>query len=110
MAKNYSGSRVLCTLYGFTLIGFCKFIFSFKDPVPEDKTGEEVYHRLITLFSKNKFGFHTRIMADFDTLLEAAMNMKFIDDSTMYYDNPVAAREIEDIEAGLNSDMTEGDI
>ena len=75
MAKNYSGSRVLSTLWGFSFIGLLKFFFSFRTPKPADtKVDDESYHRLVTLFSKNKFGYHTRIMADFDRLLEAAMN------------------------------------
>ena len=111
MAKNYSAGRVLSTLWGFTFIGMLKFAFSFRKPKVEDRSAEdETYNRLVTLFQKNKFGFHTKIMADFDRLLEALMNQKFIDDSTEYYDNPVSAKEIEDIEMGLNSDMTEADI
>lgn len=69
-----------------------------------------MYNRLITLYSKNKFGYHTRIMADFDMLLESALNERFIDESTMYYDDEVSLSEIEDIELGLNGDMSEGDV
>ena len=100
----------MCTLWGFTAIGMLKFVLSFKDPVAEDHKPNEMYNRLLTLYSKNKFGFHTRIMADFDMLLEAALNEKFIDDSTGYYDDPVFQKEIEDIELGLNGDMAQSDI
>jgi hypothetical protein len=65
---------------------------------------------LLTLYQKNKFGYHTKIFSDFDLFLEAILNEKFIDDSSSYYDDPVSMKEIEDVEAGLNSDLTEGDI
>jgi hypothetical protein len=35
-------------------------------------------------------------MADFDLLLEAVLNERFIDDSTAYYDDPVTTVEIAD--------------
>ena len=110
MAKTYSGQRVMASLWGLSLIGFIKFAISFRDPVEEDKKPDEIYNRLLTLFSKNKFGYHTKIMADFDLLLEASLNEKFIDDSTLYYDDPVSMSEIEDIELGLNSRMSQGDV
>ena len=49
-------------------------------------------------------------MSDFDLLLEAVLNEKFIDDSTAYYDDPVTTKEIEDMETGLNSDFAEDDV
>ena len=110
MAKTYSGARVMATLWGFTFIGMIKFFISFKDPVAEDKVPSEMYNRLLTIYSKNKLGYHTRIMADFDLLLEAALNERFIDESTAYYDDPVSLSEIEDIELGLNSDLSQGDV
>ena len=83
---------------------------SFKNKAPEDKKPGEMYNRLQTIYSKNKFGFQTRIMSDFDLLLEAALNERFIDESTMYYDDPVFEKEIEDVEAGLAGDFSEADI
>ena len=49
-------------------------------------------------------------MSDFDLLLESALNERFVDDSTAYYDNPIKAKEIEDMEAGLNGEFSEDDI
>ena len=49
-------------------------------------------------------------MSDFDLLLEAVLNERFIDASTAYYDDPVVAKEIEDMELGLNSDFSEADV
>ena len=108
MAKHYSGIRVMASLWGLSMIGLAKFFVSFKDKPVEDRTEPEMYNRLLTLFQKNKFGYHTRIMSDFDMLLESAMNERFINESTEYYDN--FQEEIEDVELGLNGDMTEADI
>ena len=76
--------------WGFTFFGICKFFLGFKNKEEEDKKPVEVYNRLSSIFSKNKFGFHTRIMSDFDLLLDALLNERFIDDSSAYYDDPVS--------------------
>ena len=110
MAKSYSGIRVMSTLYSLTLIGLIKFGLSFKEKEPEDAKPGEMYNRLQTLFSKNQFGYQTRIMYDFDLLLEATLNERFIDESTGYYDDPIFSSEVEDVEAGLAGDMSEADI
>ncbi len=110
MAKSYSGSRVLACLWGFTFIGMAKFFAGFSKKVEEDKKNGEVYNRLIAIFSKNKYGYHTRIMSDFDLLLEAVLNERFIDDSSAYYDDPVLSKEIDDMEQGLSSDFAEADV
>ena len=49
-------------------------------------------------------------MSDFDLLLDGILNERFIDESTLYYDNPVALKEIEDMELGLNGEFAEDDI
>ena len=49
-------------------------------------------------------------MSDFDLLLEGVLNERFIDESTLYYDNPIVAKEIEDMELGLNGEFSEDDI
>ena len=110
MAKSYSGSRVMANLWGLTFIGIVKFALSFKEKKEEDKKPGEMYNRLQTIYSKNKFGFQTRIMSDFDLLLEAALNERFIDESTGYYDDAVFQKEIEDVELGLTGDMSQSDI
>ena len=66
--------------------------------------------RLESIFSKNKYGYNTRFMSDFDLLLEGVLNERFIDESTLYYDDPVVSTEITDMEAGLNGEFAEADI
>lgn len=96
--------------WGFTFIGIVKFFIGFKQKPEEDKKPQEVYNRLISIFHKNQYGFHTRIMSDFDLLLDAVLNERFIDDSSAYYDDAVSSKEIEDMELGLNSDFAESDV
>ena len=50
---------------------------------------------------KNKYGYNTRFMSDFDLLLEGVLNERFIDESTLYYDDPSVSKEIEDMELGF---------
>jgi len=76
----------------------------------EDAKGSEGYHRLLSIFQKNKYGYNTRFMSDFELFLEAILNEKFIDDSTLYYDNALTSKEIEDMEAGLNGDFSRQDV
>ena len=98
-------------LWGCTFIATLKFAFSFKEKeVIDNQLEKEVYNRLLTIFQKNKFGHHTRIMSDFNMFLAACLNEEFFDKSTAYYDDPNISKEIEDVEAGLNSDMSELDI
>lgn len=49
-------------------------------------------------------------MSDFELFLEAMLNEKFIDDSTLYYDDESVSKEIEDQEAGLASDLSNADM
>lgn len=110
MAKSYSGARVLACIWGFTFFGMAKFFVGFTKKTEEDKKPNEVYNRLIAIFQKNKYGFHTRIMSDFDLLLEAVLNERFIDDSSAYYDDVITSKEIEDMEQGLSGDFAEADV
>ena len=93
-----------------TAVSAVKFAFGFTKQKEEDKTSKEIYFRLNSLFAKNKYGYNTRFMSDFDLLLESALNERFVDESTMYYDNPIKAKEIEDMEQGLNGEFSEDDI
>ena len=43
-------------------------------------------------------------------LLTAALNEDFFNHAMSYYDHPIIMKEIEDVESGLNSDMTESDV
>ena len=85
-------------IWGITFFAIFKTFNNFKKAEVEDKKETEVYNRLISIFQKNKYGYHTRIMSDFDLLLESALNQKFIDASTEYYDDPINSKEIEDVE------------
>lgn len=49
-------------------------------------------------------------MSDFDFLLEAVLNERFIDDSSAYYDDAITSKEIEDMEMGLQSDFADADV
>ena len=103
-------ARIASTLWGITLFSFIKFNFNFSKKPEEDAIGQEGYHRLLSIFSKNKYGYHTRWMSDFELFLEAMLNEKFIDDSTLYYDDAIVATEIEDQEAGLANDFSNADL
>lgn len=82
--------------------------FSANDVV--DPKNNEVYMRLQTIFAKNKYGYNTRFMSDFDLLLEGLLNERFIDESTLYQDDPVVNIEIEDMEAGHAGEFSDADI
>ena len=75
-----------------------------------DDFGSEQYNRLVSIFSKNKFGYHTRFMSDFELFLEAMLNERFINESTLYYDDKATSWEIEDLEAGLGGELAKADV
>ena len=100
----------MACIWGFTFFAMAKFFAGFKQKPTEDKKPQEVYNRLLSIFQKNQYGFHTRIMSDFDLLLEAVLNERFIDDSSAYYDDPITSKEIEDMELGLQSDFAHSDV
>ena len=56
----------------------------FSGTKSSDPKQEEVYFRLNSIFMKNKYGYNTRFMSDFDLLLEGVLNERFIDESTLY--------------------------
>jgi len=91
-------------------VSFLKFAFGFTSKPEENKTQTEIYFRLKSIFAQNKYGYNTRFMSDFDLLLESALNERFVDESTAYYDNPIKSKEIEDMEQGLNGEFAEDDI
>ena len=97
-------------IFGLSYFAMIKYAFGFSAVEKGDEVGEEGYNRLVTIFSKNKFGYNTRFMSDFDIFLEALFNQRFINESTDYYDDPITEKEITDLEGGLNSDFNESDI
>ena len=100
----------MANLWGITFLAGIKFLGGFSAVKDENVKEQEVYFRLNSIFAKNKYGYNTRFMSDFDLLLDGILNERFIDESTLYYDDPVVAKEIEDMEAGLNGDFAEEDI
>ena len=97
-------------MWGLSFFAMVRFPLQMSSTTEKDPKGMEIYHRLNSIFQKNKFGYNTRFMSDFDLLLEGVLNERFIDESTLYYDNPVVAKEIEDMELGLNGEFAESDI
>ena len=97
-------------VWGFTTVALLKFAFGFSKIPDDDAIGKEGYHRLLSIFSKNKYGYHTRFMSDFELFLEAMLNEKFIDDSTLYYDDAFTSKEVEDMELGLNGEFSKADV
>lgn len=96
-------------MFGLTFFSGVKFLLGFKQKV-DNTESPEIYNRLITLYQKNQYGFHTRIMNDLDLLVEALVDKRFIDDAMAYYDDPVVQKEIEDHEGSLNSDFAPADV
>ena len=110
IAKSYSGVRVMANLWGFTFVSGLIFLTRFSKTESVDPKQNEVYMRLNSIFAKNKYGYNTRFMSDFDLLLDSMLNERFIDESTMYYDNVIKEKEIYDMEQGLAGDFVEDDI
>ena len=70
----------------------------------------EENYRLMSLFSKNKYGYNTRFMSDFELMLEAILNEEFFNNATLYYDDEITATEIEDQEGGLAGEFAPQDV
>ena len=101
---------MVANIWGVTFFAGVKFLMNFTTNNNTEDNENEVYMRLQSIFSKNKYGYNTRFMSDFDLLLEGVLNERFIDESTLYYDDPVVAKEIEDMELGLNGEFAEADV
>ena len=100
----------MANLWGITFFAMVKFGLGFSKAEVKDPKDMEIYNRLNSIFLKNKYGYNTRFMSDFDLLLEGVLNERFIDESTLYYDDPVVSKEIEDMETGLNGEFSQDDI
>ena len=81
------GLSVLCGIKAYT---------NFTTITPENFLQIEGYHRLQTIFAKNKYGYNTRFMSDFELFLDSMLNEKFLDESTLYYNDVMTSKEIED--------------
>ena len=88
-------------MWGLTFLACGKFLMQFSGTTEKNPKEAEVYFRLNSIFMKNKYGYNTRFMSDFDLLLEGVLNERFIDESTLYYDDPSVSKEIEDMELGF---------
>ena len=49
-------------------------------------------------------------MSDFDLLLDAMLNERFLDEAAAYNEDPLVMKEIEDMELGLNGEFAESDV
>ena len=102
--------RVMTFFWGFTLVGAAKFAIGFSAAPTENEQAAELYSRINAIFSKNKYGYNTRFMSNFDLLLESVLNQRFLEESVAYYDDPSVAKEVEDMEQGLNGEFANDDI
>jgi len=103
---------VVANIWGVTIISLAKAALNqySSQAVASPNQENEVYMRLQSIFAKNKYGYNTRFMSDFDRLLDAALNERFLDESALYYEDPVVQKEIEDMEFGLTGEFAESDI
>ena len=83
---------------------------NFSSETPASTLEMEKYHRLNSIFSKNKYGYSTRIMGDFELFLDALLNEKFLPESTAYYNDELTGFELEDMENGLVGDFAPSDV
>ena len=99
-------------VWGLSFFAVVKFFLGLTAVKSGDEAAmiQEGYFRLRTQFAKNKYGYNTRFMSDFDSFLEAVLNERFIEEATNYQDDEVVATEIEDMEAGLVGDFAKADI
>ena len=82
--------------WGLSFICIGSSLTSFSAQAADNTLQREGYHRLLTIFSKNQYGYNTRFMSDFELFLDSMLNEKFLDDSTLYYNDPMTAVEISD--------------
>ena len=97
-------------LYTFTLVSLACATQNFSQPPKSKAIDEEQNYRLLSIFAKNKYGYTTRFMSDFETFLEAVLNEEFLDNAVAYYQDEMTATEIEDMEAGLAGDFSRADV
>ena len=60
MANSNSGARVIACWWGFTFMAAGKFFLGFSNKAEEDKKPAEVYNKIMLIFQKNQYGYHTR--------------------------------------------------
>ena len=102
--------RVAGALYTITFFAAVKAALGFSAPPESNAVTEEENYRLLSIFQKNKYGYNTRFMSDFELLLESVLNEQFLDSSVLYYDDELTATEIVDQEGGLAGDFAPADV
>lgn len=102
--------RAIGMLYTITLVSAILATQNFSSPKPAKPVEEEQYYRLLSIFAKNKYGYNTRFMSDFEIFLEAVLNESFLDNSTAYYQDELTATEVEDMESGLAGEFAPADV
>ena len=63
--------RAAGMLYTITFISALLATQNFSVPKPGKPVEEEQHYRLLSIFAKNKYGYNTRFMSDFEQFLEA---------------------------------------
>ena len=102
--------RAAGMLYTITFISALLATQNFSVPKPGKPVEEEQHYRLLSIFAKNKYGYNTRFMSDFEQFLEAVLNEPFLDNSTAYYQDELTATEVEDMESGLAGEFAPADV
>ena len=102
--------RAAGMLYTITIISAILATQNFSQPKPGKAVEEEQHYRLLSIFAKNKYGYNTRFMSDFEQFLEAVLNEPFLDNSTAYYQDELTATEVEDMESGLAGEFAPADV
>ena len=57
-------------MWGLTFLSGGRFLMQFSGTTEKNPKEADVYFRLNSIFMKNKYGYNTRFMSDFDLLLE----------------------------------------
>ena len=109
-SSRASQIRYVGLIYSFTLVNAAVFAMGFSADTTKDAAQNEQYHRMVSIFSKNKYGYNTRFMSEFEVFLEAMLNERFLDESVAYYQDEQTTPEIEDTEAGLAGDFAPHDV
>ena len=82
--------------WGLSFLCIGKSSLNFTAVPTVDTLQTEGYHRLLTIFSKNKYGYNTRFMSDFEVFLDAVLNERFLDESVAYYRDEMTGLEVQD--------------
>ena len=103
MAKSYSAvslliliiqQRIVGFVYGLTFFAGVRTYIGMTSIPEKNEDAQEIYYRLQSIFAKNKYGYATRFMSDFDLLLEGVLNERWVDESTAYYKDPITSQEV----------------